>query len=507
MKYLLLIIIPIIILVKLSSSDEPPFWQGHYDPAYIYLFNGLNFADKYGNIGHYDNPGTPAHVISALIIKTTYIIRNSQKTLPEDVILNPEYYLKIIAWTFTIFNCVLIFFSGLVIYKLTSDLVFGLLFQSVALFSTAINFAFYRVSPEPVLFGTATILCLLFLRSFYFGKPLHVFVHHNDQAKSELIIKDYRISVLVFGIIIGFALATKINSLPLVFIPLLLLDKFRRKIAYILVVVLSFVVFTLPVVSYYPRLFLWTKNITIHSGHYGYGTNEIIDSSVFMENFLKFIKGEPLIVFVMVVSLIVIIRQVIQKKHDIHLKILIVFLLVQIVEIIMVLKHFRFHYFMPILPTLAVNLFVILKIAEFSYKTRLATVILFIAACFVLNFVIRKDKIEGSQIVYHQDDINIYAYQSRSPLYALKFGDDYARNINASLLEKEFGKQCFYNVWSKQVTDWKQEISLDSLMRLNRNLFFFTSGRYVSRMPPPFKIKLMSEGKYQIEANSASLDK
>ena len=78
MKKLLLLVIPIIIFINIKINKETNI---DYDPNYIYLFNGLNFAYSYGNIGHYDNPGIPTILFSAIVIKTTYKIRNVKENV------------------------------------------------------------------------------------------------------------------------------------------------------------------------------------------------------------------------------------------------------------------------------------------------------------------------------------------------------------------------------------------------------------------------------------------
>ena len=102
MKYFLLLLIPIALLVNVAYNDKTEFGQ---DPNYIYLFNGLNFASQGGPIGHYDNPGTPVIVFSAVIMKVTYTLRKTDNDFPTDVLKDPQYY---IIWLSVMTNNVLI---------------------------------------------------------------------------------------------------------------------------------------------------------------------------------------------------------------------------------------------------------------------------------------------------------------------------------------------------------------------------------------------------------------
>ena len=65
-------------------------------------------------------------------------------------------------------------------------------------------------------------------------------------------------------------------------------------------------------------------------------------------------------------------------------------------------------------------------------------------------------------------------------------------------MEKLYGEQYFYNVFSKQLYNWKQIISLDTLIKSHKKLILYANEYYLSS-GTPFKLKLISEGKYLIE--------
>ena len=508
MKKLLLLIIPFIIFINIKINKETNI---DYDPNYIYLFNGLNFAYSYGNIGHYDNPGTPTILFSAIVIKTTYKIRNVKENLPTDVLLHPQYYLEIIAWSFSVINCLLILGLGFIIYKITNEIFFGILLQSTPFFSnTILSWSFYNVSPEPFLFGVAAILSVLFLWKTYFNKSFGSLNLRHIKNGSENVLFEIDIIYILFGFIIGLGLASKINSIPLIFLPLFFIKGYKKIFIYFISIAISFIIFTLPIIHYYPTLFGWVKDIFFHSGRYGNGANEVFDLSSFINNFIILLKKEPVIIGVIFVSMLIMFKQIINKKFDIRVKILLALISVQLLDLIMVLKHFSTHYLIPIIPTIAINIFIIFQILNLSKSLKIVIITSLIFMCYFININMKKFALFDDSIIYisklkaqiEPDCINIYSYGCNSNIYALKYGDDYALDRNTLLMEKLYGEQYFYNVFSKQLYNWKQIISLDTLIKSHKKLILYANEYYLSS-GTPFKLKLISEGKYLIETNQA----
>ncbi len=499
----ILLLVPTIILINIFYTGQTEFWKGKYDPSYAYLLNGLNLATTGGNIGHIDHPGTTVQVSSAIIIKIVYEFRNPDDSLQSDLLHNPEYYLKCIAWTFTLINCLLIFLSGIVFYKLSSEITYGLLFQSFTLNEILLRHAFYEVKPEPVLLGAVILLMMVFLRNYYSATSADKSISNHTNIKKEYYSYRY---VLLFGIIIGFCIATKINSIPLVIIPLLFINKLKEKIIYITSALFAFVVFTLPISDRYIAFLRWLKNIAFHSGYYGNGTKEIINATRFFENMYFTIRHQPFIIWVVLLSIIIIAIQISRKKYDRNLKILIVFVLVQLISFVMVFKHFRLHYLIPVIPTIAMNLFIMFQMAGLKKMHRNLLIIPVVILLFLFNIriiysyqnhkkIIKIENISNSK----SDFINIYAYQCSSQLFALSIGDDYAKKKHAVVLENIYGKQYFYDYWSKKLHDWQTPVSLDSLRKFNKNLYFISTGEAIREYTTIFRLKYISEEKYLIE--------
>jgi hypothetical protein len=492
MKFVLLLLLPLALLVNVAYNDKTEFGQ---DPAYIYLFNGLNLASQAGPVGQYDNPGTTVSECSAVIMKIAYTLRKTDNDFATDVLKDPQYYIKYIVRTFVALNCILIFLLGFFILKTTHELSYSLMFQAIPTFSkSVIDWCFQSLCPEPLLLGSVIILMMLFLRKFYFNKSFGN-LNLKYSRNKEIVIDKY---IILSGLLMGFCLATKINTMTLLLLPLLFIPEYKNKLIFLVVVLISFILFTLPIAHLYVIMAFWYLGISSHTDLYGSGSSGFIDPDLFYRNFLETLKSEPVILFIILISVIVIIKMVIQKKHDIHFKILAALVLVQLADLFIVLKHFSLHYFIPIVPTLAVNLFIILRMFNFSKLLKTVLIVSFVAISFWVNKDIEKFVPGIFDTTYPKNGINVFSSESRSALYALKFGDDFSSNANSDKLNRIYGTQYFYNIWNKVFVTWKDTISLDSLFKANKTVYLHALDLYMKEWPPPFKLKSISRDLYLV---------
>ncbi len=493
MKYLLLFLIPAALLVNISYNNKTEFGQ---DPNYIYLFNALNLASHSGLVGTYVNPGTTVVELSAVIMKISHRFRTTNDDISTDVLKNPQYYIKIIVRTFDVMNSFLIFLLGFFILRMTHELTYSLLFQSIPMFSgSTIEWCFQSVCPEPVILGAVIVFVILFLWRFYFNKDfgeIRIIYSKNMEIRIDKFI-------ILFGILMGFCLVTKINTIPLIILPLLFIPEFKNKFIFLLIVFVSFYVFSLPIRHLYRLMKFWYMRIISHTDLYGGGTAGFIDPSLFRTHFLVTLKFDPIILFVIMISLLIVILQIIRKKNDIHLKILAALVLVQLIDLFMVLKHFNLHYFIPIVPTLAVNVFIILKIYNPSRVIKLGLIVPFVAASIYLNENIEKYVPHLYDSNNPSDGINVFSYKCKSLVYALEFGDVESGNVYSEKLKNLYGNYFFYNITTKQFSTWEYSTTLDSLFSMKSKVYLHALGDYMTELPPPFGIKFISDGLYLID--------
>jgi len=498
MKYILLLIIPVVIILNVSYNNKTEFAQ---DPNYIYLFNGLNLAAYGGPVGQYDNPGTPVSILAGLIMKVIHFVRNTENDLATDVLQNPQYYTGLIIWILTIVNCILIFFLGLFILKTTNELMYSFLFQAIPFFSkSTVPWCFQTLCPEPLLLGATIILSGLFLWKFYFNKSFGVF---TIRYYKDLSINIDRF-IIYFGILMGFCLATKINTLPILLLPLFFIPGIVNKFIFMIITFFSFLVFTFPIRHLYKYMISWYLGIATHTEIYGSGDKGFIDYNVISSNFLMMVKKEPLILYILGLTAIILLKQILRKKYDINFKILSVLFMVQMGDMLMVLKHFNPHYFIPILATLALNLFIIIKSLNLSGYLRSVVIIAIIVFAVYLNKNVTKYIPELYNKEFPADGINITSYKSKSPMYALKFGDDRSVNANSEKLKTIYGDQYFYDIWTRQFVTWNDTLTLDSLFRINNKVYLHAIEVYMEEWKPVFEITRVSEDLFLINNSDTS---
>jgi hypothetical protein len=505
MKKLLLLIIPILLFIHIKINHIDNFWLNKYDPEYSYLLNGLNLTLLRGNIGHTDHPGTTVQEISAVIIRIAKLFSNSGNDLPTDVLSNPEYYLKFLAWTFSFINIFLILISAYIIYRFTNEIIYGILFESIPFLSpTLMVNAFFRVSPEPLLFTSVIILLMTCLLVFKYEKIKGYLNVSYIGIESYPLIK-IELKVVLLSLIIGFSLATKLNSLPLVLFPFLLIPKFKNKLLFLIFIPLFFILFTLPIVRFYKGFIYWVYNLIFHSGMYGHGDNKIIDLHDFTNNLFLICKYEPFFIFILVLSIIIIIKWIINKKNDPSVRFLVGIVIVQIIGIFMIAKHFApayYHYLVPVIPTVFINLFIIISSIKITKIQRIYIISTLIVINFLFNFNYRHNN-EPSYLIDSKDQKNvqnIYSYGCFTKIQALYFGNYYASYQYSDLLSKIYGEQYFYNYWTKIITNWKDStIAIDTLKKTNKKLIINGNESYLKNNPPPFSISKIAESKFLVE--------
>lgn len=495
----LLTLIPVFILLSIQFRVKTTFQEGRYDPDYIYMINGLNLAMTGRNIGHIDHPGTPVQMISAVVIRSVYIFRNTNESLQTDLLLHPEFYLERIAWFFTIANVLLIFFCGFLVLKLTGNIGNSLIFQSMALIPTVMASAFYRDCPETVLFGASSLFAVLILRESLRDEQQgsHSTLTLLYNGKRDLSIFSLEKPVLLIALLLGFLLATKINAFPLILLPLIFIEKKRNKTAFLIFVLIAFIIFTLPIKRYYSEFFSWTTNLFFHSDYYGRGPRNIINPLQAWKNFLTILQQEPLVMIIILVSTIVAIS-LIFRRPGIKVKFLLALVIIQWLDVLIVIKHFRLHYLIPVIPLLAVNLILIFRMVRLPAKVQFIAMAIIVSLFVGWNFSFEKELKFNQKVINCPNCINIYAFGCNSMLYGLKLGDGYGKNLHAEVLEKLYGPQYFYNYWTGKVTGWKGHIAPDSLIRLNREIYFYTQASFLHELGTPYVLDSVSPGRYKV---------
>ncbi len=283
------------------------------------------------------HPGTPLQLLILAIIRL-FNINHSKTDITNEAFLHPEFYLNLTFVTLTILTAATFILLGHFIYKKTNDLSAALLIQLPALSlltiqsfdsSFAVTPIVSNVSPEPFLISSINLFNLFFLKLYFAQTP-------KDQWKASVFL----------AIVCGFGLAIKLVFLPLCLAGLLIVS-WRIKPIFIAISLLSFVVWTIPIIAQYPKLFDWIISLITHSGHYGLGQQEMINWTEFWSHLTAIVLHfKFLIFFTFGIFSWCLIRIKNQWKNR-NVQMLLTLCLVSLLQILITAKHFSFHYLLP----------------------------------------------------------------------------------------------------------------------------------------------------------------
>lgn len=479
-KYVV-IIFPLIFLWAGLSFERNNYPN---DPEYIYLMNAACICDGQ-SVGHIDNPGTTLMQIGAGTIGLMHLISNpNNDTIVEHVLKNPNEFIEGIRKVIVILNTIFLLILGWIVYRKTRSVWPALLIQISTLLSVYIlDVTWAKLSPEPVLFFITGIYVII------------VFYYFHEKEKDQW---KY---VILFALITGAGLATKATFLPLFILPLFVLPSVRKKFYYLLGIVPSFVLFTIPAIPEYGRMFLWFRNMITHSGIYGNGGNGIIDTKTYFPNIqsiLSFFPGFTILLIFGIITLCV--CYFFRKRENVcqDMKFLAGLLVTFVSGILLVAKHYGGnHYLIPVLLLSGITVYIILNIINhiFDYKT-LNTILIPIIVIVFIGFIAwnhpekmivsnrqyktASEEIDSTNVWVEKNygqytRINYYIY-SLNKFTGLKFGNDFAKGKMLSYLKDLFPKTYFYELSSDSYSNWNLKTSLQDIVEMYGNKILLLNG-------------------------------
>ncbi len=473
------------VLCFLFLKDIANFYMSWFDPVYAYLFNGTNLAQGIFDIGHIDHPGTPLQILCAIIIRITFFFQDNS-SLVEDVLYNPEHYLQVISLILISLNVLAVFVLGFVILKRTNNIKTAFFLQFTPIISMVSMFFMPIIACESFL-----VFCGVYLVLITF---LYTYTENTLKPRSY---------ILWFSFISGLLLAIKISSFPLIIIPLFLLKGVKNKILYFFSTILLFFVFILPIIPQYANHFNFLNNILTHTGRYGAGAKGIIEYHLFISNILNILSEEFPFTITFFGLLITCLLITIKKKWFINIdkkqkKLVWGIFIMFVIQIIIVAKHYSFHYLIPVYSFVILGLYAIIKLylpLFKNYPIKIKTYLLVIIASIVLSgFTTRL------YVRYHFYP-NLYnpMYNTKTflekynntpkiiiPLVygcalkesALYFGMVYSGNQKtkyAQLLKKKYPDTYFF-LKDRGIFDWQKNIMKNELFSKYNQFIIYTKG-------------------------------
>ena len=446
------------------------------DPEYAYLMNGLNIArGKF--VGHAENPGTTVQIIGAAVIRAKYLFSPTEgKSLQQHVLLHPDEYIESIHRFLVVLNALFLLLPGLAALYYTRHIWPGLLLQlGVFLSANLLEHAWTKVSPEPVLVMATAAMAIALLAYYSAGN------------------KAGRPWPAIFAVITAFGLVTKATFLPVLIIPLLLLQNRKERFTYLKWLLLASIVLTIPALPEYLHLAKWFLLLFIHTGTYGQGGVGILDPGHYFHDLIRIAEVNPALVFsslfILVISSLLKFLPAFKARYSAIPAVQYAFAvsLAQLAAILMVAKHYHGnHYLVPVQGLTAVSwIFILLAMKEIAVKSKVIHYVLqyLLIAAFLGLALLNRPALalanEGYRISNDEYKAVMKKIQTEYPGYlktwyyptsinpysALRWGNVYSRGYNLQTLDRLYPDGVFYDTRSNSFLQWETPLNAARLLR------------------------------------------
>lgn len=486
-KYYHIILLAVPGLLFLYSAlmryAEGPFYLNTlYDPCYVYLVSSLNLAQLVSP-AHFDHPGIPVQVIGAIVIKITHLFNNRTGDIAVDVLSHPEFYLGVIHFFLSLINCIILFISSVVIFNAVKNIFVTLLLQLSPFTSYMVSYELSVITAETFLISVVMLLIAYSIK----------FIKTGKSSGTNF--------VLTFSIICGLGIATKLTFLPLLIIPVILLNGFKDKIKFLFLTGFLFIILFLPSISNLSYFFGWIKNLFLFDGIYGKGNPDIINTSVFFANAGKIISENPFfsMIFLMLIFTCAFNLKNLKKSGkpesvSQESKLLKAIFISMLFQLIIVAKHYSGHYIVPAVMLTITGLYLCINLSSqsgFSFNSKLKTNYIYSTLIFlILTFTVidtvfnykdqeskKENALETSELIENisEDGILISSYGSSSRAYALAFSVKWAgKNIDKynNIIHSIYPNDLYFDFWANHIYSVSEKNSGDKGIKKDKKVYF-----------------------------------
>ena len=430
-------------LHSIFSFARGPFYLAvNYDPEYAYLFNGLNLISGLAP-DHVDHPGIPLHLFTAVFIKLMNIGSSDSATI-ESVLAHPEACLKGLNAALMMLYFIAQWLVGIFVWRKTGSTIGALLLQATP-FLLADDFVeTVRFRPElMILFIALVMSAALYVQSL------------RDGTGSQVMI-------CLFGFLAATGLATKINFLPLVLLPLFALRTWKNRAAYLGWVSLFVALWSLLLLPHYHSFISLIGALATRQGHYGTGDAALFGAR-YPEFLMQFVLARPIFFSLFALSLFTVVytigwrwnKAVVEEKRLAGL--LFGLILAQFLEYLMAAKFAQGRYLMPAVAFSGLNCALSLALVRHWQRNyagtnplrRIAPALGVLVFCWSAvslrdlhaRTAAHRDRHESmarSLESCSRDEAVIYSYGCSSLYHALWFGNTYAGRRYNRFIESQF---------------------------------------------------------------------
>ncbi len=295
---------------------------------------------------------------------------------------------------------------------------------------------------------------------------------------------------LASGIVLALGFATKFNYLPVLALPLFVLKTWKNRGIYALSGIGAFFVFVAPILDKFKEFRRFISGIVQHDGLYGSGEEQVFNFQLLLQNLKEIFTSNPEIPVILVLIAGIIIALLLRKQQGQKRSLLLFvgFLVVFVLQVLMVSKHFKNHYLLPLFLLYALMLVESFRTSEGMHVSRtlryiltLALPLFFLGSASVRYTLTAKtdrerDRFLQQAAMFVQENPDSLSYWYLKPSWqaaptvenALIYGLSYCarRDRYEADLRKIYPRVITWEGEGKSEKIWRcSEVSLDSLLR------------------------------------------
>lgn len=418
----LLAVFPILIILVglLMLGRQTLHYTVSSDPEYFYLFSGLNIARFDFISGDFHHPGIPLQIYSGIVIGIDYLFGGRYPDIITDLILRPEHYIFAINGSLIIFTGFVFFLCGLAVYRLTGNLFAAIFLQILPFTNSTSFFQLTFIVPERIILPLFFFIIVLLV--WYIQRD------HSEKKEKKLII--------LLAILITLCFLQKLTMLPLVLLPFFIIKKKKNIMLYLASLGISTLVLMVPIITHLQEMWRFLSEMSTHSGLYGGGKKQFIDFATIIPN-LKNIQSDHKVMFYSFFLILIFLPFTFVKRFATTPKskkirnVLVAVTVVELLMMVMLLKHFKSHYATPII---ALSLFNYYLIIEFIGESNLIKSRKFSSYTYLVLTVFLLFSFYPSTV----SSINIYNEKKEYENQIIKIGETY-KNMPKIIFQRYYG--------------------------------------------------------------------
>jgi hypothetical protein len=279
-RWLALFAVPAVYVATTAwvAQEVRPLWMGgSVDPTYAYVLNALLVAEGRPP-AQATHPGTPLQMMGGAVLHAAHALSGSPLNLRQHVLTDPEYFVD--AWRWVLVGVVALasVAQGRAARQLSGSLLCAMAAQAAPLASVWAVRSSILVMCEALVLAAGFAAAALIMRSLR---------RAPGQPSSR--------EAVLLGLLLGFAIATKVMYASLALLPLIWLPRARHRIVFAGALSASFALGVAPIGPRLPALAVWLFQTLVHTGAWGAGPSGFVALQTYPAVVAAVLQGEPLI--------------------------------------------------------------------------------------------------------------------------------------------------------------------------------------------------------------------